>query len=165
MDAVGCIQSRACTSGTNLNLCSSCFPIEIHPYFFLPPLAEHPCRPLEPARLCCCMRLPRHRVHNPGHRAGAAIWPLGRAQLRGVGTQCCSVGGSAWSKKTPQKTPESSFCQTVLSHPIKSGTSRPISHYRCALAKRSERMDSFRMCSNTERCSQLLLQAQDRSHR
>lgn len=37
VDAVGCIQSRACTSGTNLNLCSSCFPIEIHPYFFFAP--------------------------------------------------------------------------------------------------------------------------------
>lgn len=125
VDAVGCIQSRACTSGTNLNLCS-CFPIEIHPYFFCPHLQSIPADPWNlPGSVAACGR-PSAGCTILAIGQEQPFGPLGRAQLRGVGTQCCSVRGSAWSKKPPQKTPESSsysvkqFCLTRSNreHPV-----------------------------------------------
>lgn len=149
MDAVGCIQSRVSTSGTNLNLCFSCFLIEMHPYFFAP-LAEHPCRLLVPAGLCGCSST-GCTVLAMGQEQ--PFVPLGRAQPRGLEPSAVPLRGSAWSKKILQKTLILIlFHQMVPSHPVKSGTSHPISHYRCAVAKRSEMMDSFWMFSNTEQC-------------
>lgn len=123
-------------------ICSLCFPIETHPDFFAPT-----CRAsLQTPGPCRALWLLQCRVHSPGHRAGAAFCPPGKSPV-------LLQPGSARSKKIPQKNPESSsYSQTVPSRPIKLGTSHPMSHFRCALAKRSEMMDSFQMCSNTERC-------------
>lgn len=103
MDAVGCIQNRVCTSGTNLNLCSSCFPIEIYPFFFfLLPLAEHPCRPLVPAGLFAACG---HSNAGCTILARAAIWPPGkRAQPRGLEPSAVLSGVQHGAKKYPKKT-------------------------------------------------------------
>lgn len=142
MDAVGCIQSRACTSGTNLNLCFSSFPIEMHPFFFF---LSPPCRAsLHTPGTCWALLL----VHSPGHGAGAAICPPGQSPAqRGLEPSAVPLRGSAWRKKNTQKTPNLIPSNGSLSpDPIRKLPS--ISHYRCALAKRSEMMDSFWVCSN-----------------
>lgn len=102
MDAVGCIQNRVCTSGTNLNLCSSCFPIEIYPFFFF--CSHLQSIPADP------WYLPGSLLHAATPTQGAQSWPeqpfgpLGRAQPRGLEPSAVLSGVQHGAKKYPKKT-------------------------------------------------------------
>lgn len=138
MDAVECIQSLY--QWYKPKSLFFIFSYRNAPFFFSP-LAEHPCTLLVPAGLCCWCTVLAMGQEQP-------FVPLGRAQPREGWSPVLFLSGvQHGEKKNTQKTPNLIPSNGSFSpDPIRKLPS--ISHYRCALAKRSEMMDSFWVCSN-----------------